>query len=287
MSSTQSEFRVVPDARRPLANEVYSVDRVGITSPDRKRIELLPFYSANHQKSEDRPCFWFAGRRATEIHADHYGASEDMGTDVFVNIVGLDAQNRARDFDHWTMEVEATCLNRDYPNRLPANTRWTAESGSSMVLTRSIVHPSATVRPDLHDEAYWRLISHLSLNHISLANNQNNTDSLKEIIRLYNFTKHRSGDFVVDGLVNIKARRIVSRVGSALASGFCKGTEIEVTLNEDKFSGGGYYLFGAVLDRFFSLYASINSFTKTVLRTQQQEHRICAWPPRIGDRNHV
>jgi type VI secretion system protein ImpG len=127
----------------------------------------------------------------------------------------------------------------------------------------------------------------LSLNHISLADNQNNTDSLKEILRLYNFTKHRSGDLAVDGLVDIKARRIVSRVGSALASGFCKGTEIEVTLNEDRFSGGGYYLFGAVLDRFFSLYASINSFTKTVLRTQQQEQPICTWPPRIGESNHV
>lgn len=287
VSSTKSEFRVVPDARRPLANEVYAINRVTVTSQNRQNVELLPFYSATHQQANERPCFWFANRRKSEIPADQFNVSEELGTDLFLNIVGLDANNQARDFDNWTMEVEATCFNRDYPNRLPTNTNLESESGSSMVTTNCIVHPSSTIRPDLRDEAYWRLISHLSLNHISLTNNENNTESLKEIIRLYNFGKKRLNDVMLDGLVDINARRVVSRVGSVLASGFCKGTEIEVTLNEDKFSGGGHYLFGAVLDRFFALYASINSFTKTVLRTQQREDAICAWPPRTGESNHV
>ncbi len=291
ISSTRSEFRVIPDARRPLANEVYCVNRVMVTSQERQNIELFPFYSANHRNAETKPCFWFGKRLKTEIVADQFNTSEDLGSDVFLSLVGLDANNKAREFDSWTMDVEATCFNRDYPNRLPTSTKMTAESGTAMVLTNCLVHPTETVRPDLRDEAYWRLISHLSLNHISLAQNDSNTESLKEIIRLYNFSKQRAGDAMVDGLVDINTRRIVSRLvcrdGSPLSSGFCKGTEIEIILNEEKFSGGGHFLFGSVLDRFFSLYASINSFTKTVLRTQQQEQVICEWPPRTGESNHV
>lgn len=287
ITSSRSEFRVIPDARRPLANEVYLVNKVSVTSQNRQNIELHPFYSANHKKTSDDHSFWFGKRKKTEIAADQFNASEDLGTDVFVNLVGLDTQNHARDFDDWTMEVEATCFNRDYPNRLPSNTSMTPESGSAMVTTKCIVHPTETIRPPLRDEAYWRLISHLSLNHLSLTNNEENTEALKEIIRLYNFSRQRAGDVIVDGLVDISARRCVTRMGGAFASGFCKGTEIQVTLNEDKFSGGGHYLFGSVLDRFFGLYATINSFTKTVLRTQQQEQDLCDWPPRTGEISHV
>lgn len=291
ISSTRSEFRVIPDARRPLANEVYSVNRVSVTSQDRHNIELFPFYSANHHNTERNPCFWFGKRRKTEIVEDQFNTAEDLGSDVFISLVATDAQNKAREFEDWTMDIEATCFNRDYPNRLPNNTKMMTESGTAMVVANCLIHPTETVRPDLRDESYWRLISHLSLNHISLVQNESNTDSLKEIIRLYNFSDQRAGNVMVDGLVDVSASRIVSRLvsgnGSPLSSGFCKGTQIEIVLNEDKFSGGGHYLFASVLDRFFALYASINSFTKTVLRTQQQEQIVCAWPPRTGESIHV
>jgi type VI secretion system protein ImpG len=286
VAATRSEFRVVPDARRPLANEVYSVNQVTLTSQQRQQLHLSPFFSANHHPTSERPAFWYAKRKKTEIAADQFNVSEDLGSDVFLNLVGLDSQNRSRDFDQWTLDVEATCFNRDIPNRLPVQTTMTLEAGNALASTKMLVHPTVTTRPDLRDELYWRLISHLSLNHLSLTNNDSNTESLKEIIRLYNFSRHRAGNAMLDGLVKMHARRIVGRVGGPLAGGFCKGTEIELILNEEKFSGGGHYLFASVLDRFFGLYASLNSFTQTVLRTQQQEQTICRWPPRSGESEH-
>ncbi len=281
--SASSELRVTPDVRRPLFNEVYTVNRVTATSPDQKTVEMQPFYSTKHRSSNEEGCYWFADRRDSVIREDALNAAENLGTDVFLNLVGLDAKKRARDFQGWTIDVETTCFNRDYPNRLPANSSLTPVANAELVQTTTVVHPSETVRPNHRDEAYWRLISHLSLNHISLEEQENGAEALQEILRLYNLSQQRAAEMMIDGVEQIGTRRIVTRIGGELSSGFCKGTEITVTLNEDNFTGGGHFLFGSVLDRFFAQYTSINSFTKTVVKTRQQESSLAVWPARVGE----
>ena len=49
---------------------------------------------------------------------------------------------------------------------------------------------------------------------------------------------------------------------------FGRGLEVSVTCDEAAFEGSGVFLLGAVLERFFAKYVSINSFTETVLRTR-------------------
>jgi type VI secretion system protein ImpG len=61
---TQMEYRIVPDARRPNAHEVYSVDKVVATAPDREEVEFAPFFSTRHAMGLDTPrAFWQASRR--------------------------------------------------------------------------------------------------------------------------------------------------------------------------------------------------------------------------------
>ena len=54
LSHHLSEYRVVADARRPLAHEVYSIDRVTATSPDNETLEYGPFYSLRHGSGDSR-----------------------------------------------------------------------------------------------------------------------------------------------------------------------------------------------------------------------------------------
>jgi type VI secretion system protein ImpG len=44
---------------------------------------------------------------------------------------------------------------------------------------------------------------------------------------------------------------------------------------------GGMYLFGAVLNEFLSMYATVNSFHQLIVReaSRGEEYR---WPPRLG-----
>jgi type VI secretion system protein ImpG len=66
-------------------------------------------------------------------------------------------------------------------------------------------------------------------------------------------------------------------------SGFVRGMEITMTLDEQAFVGAGTILFASLLERFFALYCGPNSFTRLVLRSRQQEQEIAKWPARTGE----
>ena len=114
LTHTETEYRVVPDARRPLAHEVYSIDRVTATSPENEQVEYQPFYSFKHAaERRGQKTFWHATRRP----AGQAGERSDGGTEVYLSLVDLDFDPSAP--ADWTLDVETTCLNRDLPHRLP------------------------------------------------------------------------------------------------------------------------------------------------------------------------
>ena len=76
---------------------------------------------------------------------------------------------------------------------------------------------------------------------------------------------------------------MVGRTGAPAASGFCRGVEVTVELDEQKYTGTGPFLFACVLERFLALYASLNSFTQLIARTRQGEGVLKKWPPRAGE----
>src|SRR5690606_26120834 len=109
-------------------------------------------------------------------------------------------------------------------------------------------------------------------------------DALREILRLYDFRDSDETRSVIDSVLSVNSRRLVGRVGGEVAAGFCRGVEVHVKLAEEKFAGSGVFLFASVLERFFGLYSSINSFARTVALSSQREKAICRWPPRAGEK---
>jgi type VI secretion system protein ImpG len=87
----------------------------------------------------------------------------------------------------------------------------------------------------------------------------------------------------IDGLISVSAQRVVGRSGGPVSGGFCRGLEVTLEFDEDRFTGSGIYLFSSVLEHFLGLYSSINSFTQTVVRTNRREGNLCQWPPRAGE----
>ena len=49
------------------------------------------------------------------------------------------------------------------------------------------------------------------------------------------------------------------------------------------FTGQGVFVLGSVLEQFFAKYVSLNSFTETVVTTQQRKELI-RWPMQTGKR---
>ena len=282
LTQTQHEYRVVPDARRPLAHEIYTVDRVVATSPDHREVEFHPFYSIKHnQDTRQERAFWYATRRP----AGYAGGQADHGTEVFLSLVDLDFQPAAP--AEWTLDVETTCLNRDLASRLPfggGQPYLQLSGGAALARVACLTPPTATLRPALRHGTLWRLISHLSLNHLSLVDGEEGAEALREILKLYDFADSAGTRAVIDGVLSVRSRRVVGRVGGDVAAGFCRGVEATLHFDEEKFTGSGVFLFAAVLERFLGLYSSINSFIKTIATTNKREEALHRWPPRAGDK---
>jgi type VI secretion system protein ImpG len=87
----------------------------------------------------------------------------------------------------------------------------------------------------------------------------------------------------VDGVRSVTARPISRRVPGEAQPGFVRGQQLRVTLDEAAFENGRMFVFSAVLERFLSEFAAVNSFTETVFETLQQG-MLAQWPARIGCR---
>jgi type VI secretion system protein ImpG len=270
--------RVVPDIRRTRGLEIYdinSVTKIDSSETATSSTEYRPFYSVNHSSTEDQVVrFWFSKRKPSLLR-------NDEGTEVFLSVV--DDQFNPMTDDKQILSLDLTCLNRDLPNLLPFG-------GDQGVLTldgeapvNSILFlkkPSPTKRPNLESHKLWRLVSHLSLNHMSIVSN--GVDALKEIFNLYNFNDSSVVRNQIDGILNVSCESAVTKLGSPGRQSFVKGLAITIDLDEDKFEGSSALLFSTVLDHFFGLYATINSFTQLTVTTRQREKVLLKCKPRAG-----
>lgn len=287
LTHTKQEYRIVPDVAHPLGMEVYSVDAVTVTDLSSNSVaEFQPFYSFHHGQTGEGPqSFWYAARRPTVQEDDH-------GTDVFLSLVD-------RNFDPMhptdaTLVVRTTCTNRDLPTQLQLAGEalyFELEAAAPLRRVNCIRSPSTPLRPPPRRGHAWRLVSHTVLNHLSLSDPVEGLEALKEMLRLYDFSDPEAGQQhmaavnrqLVDGITALRTRRVIGRTGGDTASGFCRGIEVTLEFDEEKYIGTGVYLFASVLERFLGLYASLNSFSQLVAKTTQGEGYFKKWPPRSGE----
>ena len=272
------EYPITPDARRPNAMEIFSVDEVvGVNPQTRDSVTYEPFYSYRHATIRDRKqTFWIANRRSSVRR-------NDDGTEMSVTLVDLSNRPVLPESD--TLTIRTTCTNRDLPSRLPfgdENGDFELETIGGVKRIVSLSKPTPALRPPTGRGVLWRLTSHLSLNYLSLTDE--GKESLQEILKLYNFSGSTFSEKQIDGIAALRSQKHFARVISENGISFARGTRVDLEVDEEQFVGGGAYLFGSVIERFLALYVSLNSFSQLVLRTRQRKEVLREWPPRAGHR---
>lgn len=279
MSDNVVEYRVIPNARGPAAAEVFSIDRVTAISASGQEREFIPFFEPNHPRGADAQRYWHARREPALGKL----SEDDRGSEVYLSVV--DVQGRSVAADGWVLDVETTCLNRDRVARLPfggGQPRLTLVEGGATASATCVTPPTSTLRNYESDELHWRLISHLSLNHLVLSNSEHGAEALREVLRLYNADDSAETRKVIDSVLEVRYRRGTARVPGGPAPGFCRGLEVEITLDGQRLGGTGAYLFASVLERFMGLFATLNSFTLTTVRVQGVDTPLIVGAPRAG-----
>lgn len=282
LTAEQHQYRVIPDVHRQMATEIYSIDSVNTVDPTLRQLRAYqPFYSFKHGNEEEvhGSTFWYASRQQS-------ARPEDDGTEMYISLVDLDFNPHVPAVD--TLTAYITCTNRDLPGRLPFGGRegdFEVEGSGPLAGVRCLKKPTNTLRPPLRRAIQWRLISHLSLNHLSIVGDAGDqtAEALREILMLYDFMDSSATRKQITGITRVSSRPVVRQTGSRIGTGFVRGIETQVDFDEERYVGSGLYLFASVLERFLGLYVSVNSFVQFVAKIQQQEGILKRWPPRAGD----
>ena len=285
------EFHVVADRTRPLDFEIYQVTEViGHGAGDDTEQVFHPFYSASSLDLEHHQSAYFTTRREPRLVSMEQkrrgSRSSYIGSEVFLALV--DSANAPYSTDLRQLSIQALCTNRDLVLQMPlglGQTDFSLNISAPVTSVRVLSGPSRPYSAVADGAIAWRAINHLSLNYLSLvnANREQGAAALRDLLDLYATTADVSARREIDAIRSVNVGRSVRRVPGRGPIAFGRALEVTVEVDEMGFEGGSAFLLGAVLDRYFARYVSINSVVETVLRSQSRGE-ISRWAPHWGTR---
>jgi type VI secretion system protein ImpG len=287
------EQLVVPDRMRPNDFEVHSVTRVvGQGDPGTEGGEFTPMYAPSRARGQGRRNMSYTvRRRARELRSDALEREQDPRTpyipsEIYLSLVdGEHGQFRP---GMRQLSVDTLCTNRALPLLLRprgGHLEFDDHSGAPVEVVRCVAGPTPPRASPAFGDLSWGLISHLSLDFATLLRKPGEgAGALRHLLSLYSSLATRDHYAQIDGIVDLATKAVVRPLPYPGPMTFGRGLEVTVTCDESAFVGSSSFLLGAVLNRFFAKYASINSFTETVLRSQQRGE-VMRWPIAAGQRS--
>ena len=283
VTHTTASYPVLADARRAYAFEVQSIDSVKLvrqTPQGESVIEFRPFYSLRHGETPEKNGHYWVMRR------DEVIARKSPGYETEISIVDIDFDPAAIETD--TLSLELTCTNRDLPASLTYGMRGGdlfLEGGSSVRSITFLRRPTDSHRFERGRGAHWRLISHLSLNHLSLAGS--GVDAFQEMLTLYDLPRSPTSQRQIRGIHAISSKAANHWLPGNPFACLVRGTEVSITIDEEAFVGSGIHAFTHIVERFLGLYVHANSFTQLVVVSKKSGEELLRCTPRSGDLNLV
>ena len=273
----QLTYPVAADNRSPGTYEVYAIDAVTRVTGGKDQggaQEVPPFYAINHGSPAGAgPFYWYATRERSR-------RPSDPGTDVELALVDLAFQPARPEAE--ILSLQLTCTNRNLPEHLPSGgLGFTLPGHPAVRHARALRKPSPSLRPPSKRGLQWRLISHLSLNHLAMASQ--GPEALQETLALYDFTDSPAVARQIQGLRGLASRPATTRLNGRAFASFVRGVEVTLTFDETLYVGSGLYLFASVLERFLAHSCPPGSFVQARMATLQSQGEVARWPPRAGE----
>jgi type VI secretion system protein ImpG len=279
LTHASASYPVLVDARRAFAYEVQTIDSVNLvreTPQGDVIVEFRPFYSLKHAQTPEQHGHYWVMRR------DETLAGKSPGFETQISIVDIDFD--PANVETQTLNIELTCSNRDLPASLaygqPGGDLF-LEGGSNLRAISFLRKPSLSYRFEGGRSAHWRLISHLSLNHLSLADG--GIDAFREMLALYDLPRSPSSQRQIGGIAAIEQRATSAWMSGNPFTCLVRGVEVRLLIDEEAFVGSGIHAFAHIIERFLALYVHANSFTQLVVVSNKTGEELLKCTPRSGD----
>jgi len=270
LNHRRAEVRVRPAGEQGGNIQVYSVD------------EVVGHTRGSALRQEYKPINLYGGGNAQEPYYDmrFVRSAEGGRAEPYLLVAypqGLDLPVQQ------TLILGLTCSNGRLPAQLrPGDISRSTAGTSDLISFRNLLPPADGAEPPLGEAVLWRLLSHLALNFLPIAD----ADTLQALLRLYVVQGGAQSPREVANLRRIASiSRVEVQAGDRLFGGsLIRGQAIRTSLRQDYFaSAGDMYLFGSLLDRVLATFATLNSFSAFTL-VDEQTGNLYSWPARLGKR---
>lgn len=268
-----SQFHLLADRTRAQDFEVHSVIEVighGAPGDGVREQEFRPFYSAFHGSRDAHPAYYTTTRepRVTSARERTQGSrSSHVGSELYMQIV--DAQQAPFAQTLRQLAVTALVTNRDLPLLLALGRNNDLECVDSFPVrgVRMVAGPSRPVSPVVSKGLGWRVIDHLAINYLSLADATptQGAAALREMLSLYAVHSDDVRKSLVRGLQSVRCTPVVRRLPMPGPIAFGRGLEVTLEVDGAAFHGHSAFLFGAVMARWLARHVEVNRFVDTVL----------------------
>jgi type VI secretion system protein ImpG len=252
----KNEYLLRPRRLQDGHTEIYSVDNVNGSSRN-ETTQYAPFSSFRHR----------GGMLRHSAPERYYHTRVKRGPSGLYDtwlILGSQAWEDDRLFLHETLSLQITGTNGQLPRKAlnSAQINRCEQSLPVQVKVKSLCSPTLPCYPPAEDRFHWRIMSHLGSNFLSMIAS---AEVLRGTLALYDWRDDEMTRRKLEAIVDVK-QHLITR----FEQGFLlRGSDIEVTLNSEGFSGeGDINLFGEMLNRFFALYADVHLFTQLTLIIQ-------------------
>lgn len=290
----ETEYHLVPDRNRPMDFEIHSLQGLeGVGGNGESIAQILPLYSVNHGSTRSASAVYYTLQRRPRLMSTRQQQvgtrSGYIGSECFVSLV--DTAQRSLASQIRQLDGQALCTNRDLPVQLAtgqSRTDFSVEGGGPVEAVRCIAGPSYPRQSPAFGSTAWKLISHLSLNYLSLVERapESGAELLRDMLALYADSNDAAAQRQVEGVRSVSYSPVVRRIPIPGPISYGRGLEITLTLDDASFEGASLVALGSVLERFFARYVSLNSFTQMKLQSSARG-AIKTWPVRVGCRQSI
>ncbi|KPX18517.1 Uncharacterized protein ImpG [Pseudomonas amygdali pv. dendropanacis] len=265
----QDEYLLIPAHYGHGKCGVYSVDTVTGWQPGGRGYQnYVPFESFEHDPAVD------VQSNAPYYSVRHRDSVAHGGLDTYLSF------DTRGDRDNETISIELTCTNHNLPQQIRAGGICKPCEGTPDFLRfRNITPATKSYAPPIGRDFLWRVISNMSLNYLSLAS----IEALKVIIETYDLPRYydkqaeKVSQHLLSGLKSIRHQH-VDRLHDGRP---VRGIKTELLIAPGALADeASLFLFASVLNEFFALYASLNSFHELHVKTAQGGGY--EWTPRMG-----
>ena len=285
------EYHVVPDRTRPLDFELFriiDVRAVGREAGDLRPV--APLYAYGSLLYDWRDALFYTtqlrNRRLSTKEQRLRRRGDYIGTETWISLVAPDNPDRLDDIAE--LAIRALVTNRELPTLLTfrGDTHFTV-TGQPVSGARVLRSPTRPRPPmGLHDAA-WRIIGHLTPNYLSLATeDEEDATLLRDHLALYGRQDEPGMRRQIDAVRTIRSHHVTRRLPGADRMAAARGQHLHITLDDGGFDDARLFLFTAVIERFLTEFATINSFVECSFETPM-EGVFARWPARIGRRHNI